>query len=204
MNKIFFTSDTHYSHKNILNFSDRPYKSVEEMDEELIKNWNSVVDNGDRIYHLGDFTFDHDNVESILKRLNGQKFLIQGNHCKINNHTRPIFEKYFEWIKDYFVLKIKNGKNIPSTKIILSHYPFEVWDAQHNGSLHFYGHVHKINRHLDMRTDIVRRYNVGVDFPNNNFTPIELSEIITWWKDNNLWEENYHEILKEKDGRRDK
>src|SRR5687767_6005129 len=78
----FFTSDTHWGHKNIIKFCSRPYASVEEMDEAMITNWNDRVRPGDTVYHLGDFTFyrREDQQRRIIDSLNGNIKLILGNH----------------------------------------------------------------------------------------------------------------------------
>ncbi len=75
---VWFTSDTHFAHRNVIEFCKRPFASIEEMDEEIIRRWNERVEPGDRVYHLGDFAFgDHD---PYLSRLNGMKNLVIGNH----------------------------------------------------------------------------------------------------------------------------
>lgn len=77
---IWFTSDTHFGHKNVLKYCGRPFKTVEEMDEALIANWNAIVKPDDVIYHLGDVAMSIKAVKRVLPRLNGHKILIVGNH----------------------------------------------------------------------------------------------------------------------------
>lgn len=80
--KIFFTSDLHFGHENVLRFDNRPFETVEEMDDELIKRWNDKVGKGDLVYVLGDLIWKTATNEAvqIIKRLNGQIILIKGNH----------------------------------------------------------------------------------------------------------------------------
>ena len=79
--KIFFTSDTHFTHNNIIKFCNRPFKDVEEMNQTLVDNWNKVVGPTDIIYHLGDFCFAGSaEWHSIIGQLNGRIHLILGNH----------------------------------------------------------------------------------------------------------------------------
>ena len=100
-NELFFIADTYFSHTNMLKFEDeagnrvRPhFSSVEEMNEALILNWNSVVAPEDRIYHLGDVCFGGiETVRSVLPRLNGKKRLILGNHDRVKGHE---LWKYFQ------------------------------------------------------------------------------------------------------------
>lgn len=84
MSKTYFTSDLHFSHKNIAKFCPqfRPFDNVEQMDEFLIRTWNETVTPEDTVYNLGDFSFAHDHkqIERVLSRLNGQHHLIYGNH----------------------------------------------------------------------------------------------------------------------------
>lgn len=78
---IFFTSDLHFGHKNIIKFCNRPWDTTEEMDEALIANWNSVVGDNDIVFDLGDFAFaTNRRWKDILERLNGRHYLILGNH----------------------------------------------------------------------------------------------------------------------------
>lgn len=81
MSNIFFTSDTHFGHTNILQFCNRPFHSVQEMNEALINNWNNVVRPEDTVYHLGDFAFGGSQLwNDVLSKLNGHIYLILGNH----------------------------------------------------------------------------------------------------------------------------
>lgn len=81
MSETFFIGDTHFGHKSIIKFEaeTRPFETLDEMHEELIRRWNSVVRKGDRVLHLGDFCFGTKNIE-FAGRLNGLKYLIMGNH----------------------------------------------------------------------------------------------------------------------------
>ena len=82
MSKIFITSDTHFSHKNIIKYCNRPFSSVEEMNSVLTDNWNSIVSKDDLVIHLGDFSFGRtiESIKNHLDKLNGNKILILGNH----------------------------------------------------------------------------------------------------------------------------
>lgn len=82
---IYFTADTHFYHSNILKYCGRPFKNVEEMNETIINNWNSVVSYNDTIYHLGDFSLSSVTCrEDIKNRLKGNIVFIKGNHDKSN------------------------------------------------------------------------------------------------------------------------
>ena len=92
--KRFYIADTHFGHKNIIRYDNRPFNSVHEMDNELIENWNSVVSNDDIVYILGDISwYDDSKTANIFSRLNGHKILIKGNHDKISSYLYGFFDK---------------------------------------------------------------------------------------------------------------
>jgi calcineurin-like phosphoesterase family protein len=175
---IYFTADTHFYHSNIINSCERPFKDVFEMNKVMIQNWNSYVTDRDDIYILGDFIYKGKGKEAneILSKLKGRKYLITGNHdWKFLND--PVFEtKYFEWVKDYYLLKLEGGM-----KVILFHYPLLSWDGSHHGSIHLYGHVHNSGiKYSDFGKKIEmlghRAINVGVDV--NDFYPVSIKQIL--------------------------
>lgn len=167
----YFTADTHYSHKNIIKYEDRPFKTIDEMDEYLIYKHNQKVKKNDNVYFIGDFAFCNANrAIDIISRLNGNKYLIYGNHDKVVKEN-ALVRAEFVWCRDYAVIY---EKEIP---IILFHYPIQVWDRKHHGSIHLYGHIHSNkDNHHPMINDLVNAYNVGVDV--RNFEPITLEEIL--------------------------
>jgi len=149
----WFTADPHYGHDNIRKYCDRPFDNVHEMNEALVANHNSVVGVNDHVFFEGDFAFRTSTGRAIelLKRLNGKKYFIAGNHDKtlfrrdddFKIVVRPEIEYYVEWVKDYHELTIqdksvKRGK----TMIVLSHYSHRVWNKSHWGSWMLYGHSH--------------------------------------------------------------
>jgi calcineurin-like phosphoesterase family protein len=169
--KIFFTSDTHFYHTNIIKYEDRPFIDSIEMNNYIIDKWNSKVNKNDEVYHLGDFAFAPSHkIESLLSELNGRIYLIYGNHDKEIKKNKSLQNKFI-WCKDYYLFKLKD------LRIVLFHYPIAVWDRQHHDSLHFYGHIHnntKTNHPLTQ--DLKNAYNVGVDV--QNYEPKTIEEII--------------------------
>lgn len=92
--KRWFTSDTHFGHQGILGHCGRPWETVEQMDAALIKRWNEVVAPGDIVYHLGDFSFHRpQETTKVLRKLNGQIILIEGNHDKMKADVRNMFHQ---------------------------------------------------------------------------------------------------------------
>jgi calcineurin-like phosphoesterase family protein len=139
--KTFFTSDTHWGHKNIIKYSNRPYANVDEMNEALIDNWNSVVQPDDLIYHLGDFAFlEANKLENVLRRLNGRKRLIWGNHDQTLQNNKALQQKYFEWCKDMYEFKEVVDNEV--RHFVLCHYAMLVWNKSHRGAFMLHGHSH--------------------------------------------------------------
>jgi calcineurin-like phosphoesterase family protein len=160
METVFFTADTHFSHPLVQR--KRGFASIWEMNETLIERWNAVVSKGDRVYHLGDVSLGRlEETEAVLKRLNGQIYLVKGNHdCQIER-----FARYFVWIKDAHYLKVG------AQKIYLHHYACRVWRSSHHGSWHLYGHSHG-SLPDDPRA---KSLDVGVDCW--EFTPVSFDRI---------------------------
>lgn len=172
---IFFTSDLHIFHRNIITFCNRPFSSVEEMNEKLIDNWNSVVKHGDIIYNLGDFSFgDQKETESVLSKLNGQHHLIIGNHDQLIVKNKSHFLKWFASIESY--KEIKWNKQL----ICLFHYGQRVWNKSHFNSFHLYGHSHSKLEPFNTSVD------VGVDSTwitgKAEYRPFSFDEIFEFMK----------------------
>lgn len=131
----WYTSDTHFWHKNIIKYSNRPFNSVEEMNEELIKRWNQRVKPDDEVYHLGDFGFAPiDKLQSIFNQLNGKKYFIKGNHDK------EAVKLPWIWVKER--VELYDNSNADKIMLVLSHYSHRVWNKAHHGSIMLYGHSH--------------------------------------------------------------
>jgi calcineurin-like phosphoesterase family protein len=133
MPSVFLTSDTHFGHRGICQFTNydgspvRPWDSVEEMDEEMVKRWNDTVGPKDKVYHLGDVVINRKSLQ-ILDRLNGDKVLIKGNH---DIFPLKDYVKYFRDIRAYHVM---NG-------MILSHIPVHKESIARFGT-NIHGHTH--------------------------------------------------------------
>lgn len=157
---IYFTSDEHYNHEGVIQYCDRPFRTVAEMNEELIERFNSVVTPSDETWHGGDFAWE--GAGSILPRLNGRHHLVLGNHDK--KHIRGWEFSLFDSVQD-----VKNVKYYHE-KIFFSHYAHAKWPGSHRGSLHAFGHSHGLFPGLGKSMD------VGVDAL--NFMPISFEEVV--------------------------
>lgn len=137
--KTYITSDLHFGHANIQKFCPKTrghYRDVVHMNEEMINEWNSIVNTDDTVYILGDVAF-MPAVKAVetMHRLNGKKILIEGNHDrKLLND--PSFKRCFAEIHTYLRL-VYDGQ-----LVIMFHYPIAEWDQMHRGAVHFHGHLH--------------------------------------------------------------
>jgi len=180
MSKIFYISDTHFSHEYVIKFDNRPFSSIEEMHEAMLNNWNSVVGKEDLVNILGDFMWHFKDEDfDFVKQLNGRKRLIKGNHDKCHSAN---FKRLFESINDYE--KIKDGDKT----VVMSHFPMVAYDGSFRGrNIHLYGHVHT-TREDSFVLDYISRnkcedypmlmYNVGCMMPWMNYFPRTLEEIL--------------------------
>lgn len=130
----FFTSDTHFGHKNIIRLCNRPFGSIDEHDATLIANHNKLVTPDDTVYHLGDFSFAP--PIPYLEQLNGRFIFIWGNHDSTNARTKLRLHPATIGASDYL------ETTLDGHKIVLCHYAFRVWNKSHHGSFHFFGHSH--------------------------------------------------------------
>lgn len=186
---IFFVSDTHFGHSNILHLGHgRPFDSIEEHNETLIDNWNSVVKSSDDVYHLGDVALGKI-AESLplVNRLNGYKMLVPGNHDRIfsgeKEAKRDRFIDAYRGVFQY-VLPETFQTSFSGYDVLLSHFPYS--GDSHDIDRHadkrpvdeglplIHGHVHDKWKHNG------RMFNVGVDV--NSFTPVHEDEIVAWLK----------------------
>ena len=159
----FFTADLHLDHYNpstgtgILKHTDRPFSTIEEMNEAFVSNWNAIVTKKDTTYVLGDFAWKRHNYWA--QRLNGHKVLIPGNHDKMSQISKnaftiapPLLERKFN-----------------KQRIIMCHYAMRTWSASHHDSWHLYGHSHGrlpeflIDKETGLKTYFGSSFDVGVD-----------------------------------------
>lgn len=175
---IYLISDTHFNHKNIIQYEDRPFKSVEEMNNALIKNWNAVVKPEDTVIHLGDVALGHESdLKWIIPSLNGHKILIRGNHdTKSKNFY---LEAGFDEVRPSFI------ENFNGIEIFFSHEPqSRPGDKRDPYDLHFYGHVHSKDFHGAYPT--IARNGACLCVERWNYTPVELNKVIEMCKNSGI------------------
>ena len=169
MSKIYITSDTHFNHKNIIEYCNRPFASVEEMNKALVDNWNSIVTDDDTVFFLGDFCLG--NKEEIIKfgsQLKGTKILIMGNHdtASLDTYTKAGFSTIY---KKPVIIKFDNF----DITIEFSHAP--KYEDNHYPNVH--GHVH------DKAENDAMHYCACVEL--HDYKPVPLEDIVKYFKEQN-------------------
>ncbi|OLP54838.1 hypothetical protein BJF92_13595 [Rhizobium rhizosphaerae] len=168
----FYVSDTHLLHERLLDMQPRPFLSIEEHDEHIVKCWNSVVGDHDHVYHLGDFAFalsrNGDRVRELFSRMKGRKYLIIGNHDVTKKGDLHPTLAALDWAaRPEHALRTRDG----GRDVYMSHYAGRTWPSQHHGAIHFYGHSHGRLPGYGLSRD------VGVDVEDVAFTPRSFTEL---------------------------
>lgn len=192
---IYFTSDQHYWHANVIKYCTRPFATTEEMNEAMVNNWNSVVKPEDTVYNLGDFSLAFRPVEIYPHRLNGTKILVPGNHDFCHSYHKKSRseenrEKWFQKYRDhgFIILPEQTTLEVPGLATFnMCHHPYagpyeienggdkyEKWRPVDDGRILLCGHVHEKwqTRRSPKGTLMI---NVGVD--QHGFTPVSIDQI---------------------------
>lgn len=185
LQKVFFTSDLHFGHENVLRFDNRPFASVEEMDAELVRRWNEKVGKGDLVYVLGDLIWKSINgdAHNLIRSLNGQIILIKGNHDRFLHNAQA--KAALAGIKDYddICVTLEDGS---VRRCILSHYFIPFYNGHRHQAIHLHGHSHftdEADLELKMATELNESgfkneiYNVGCMYW--DYAPVTLAEILS-------------------------
>lgn len=178
----YFIADLHFGHKNTLGYDNRPWQTIEENDRELINRWNNTVGMDDDVYILGDISwYNASRTIEIFNQLNGNKYLIRGNHDKKVLKSREVQALFVE-ITDYKEI------DFGYLKLILSHYPILTFNGHFYNHVMLYGHVHNTfeweytERCRKIMTDELKKpcrmYNVGCMMKYIDYTPRTLGEIL--------------------------
>ena len=191
--RIWFTSDTHYDHKNICRatttwteFEDttRDFSSLDRMNHELVNQINMHVDQDDILFHLGDWSFNgFDNILGFRGRISCKNVhLILGNHDHHIERNKDNVQSVFSSVNHYLQLEVKRELTpgqmkvgvLGHIKFVLMHYPIASWNGMNDGVIHLHGHVH-LPKH--QRLAAGRAMDVGVEA--NNMDPISMEEVLS-------------------------
>lgn len=183
----WFASDHHVWHRNIIQFVNRPFKDLDEMHAAFIADHNRVVKKEDRVWFIGDFSFgEPEQTSQLVKQMYGQKFLIKGNH----DHLRRI--KGVDGYADVFQYK---ELKFDEDHVILSHFPFLLWNRAHYGAYHLHGHSHGSLQYPPSLAN-ARIFDVGVDHLyaiNGNYSPVDWAWIKARLADRTYTRVDHHE-----------
>jgi calcineurin-like phosphoesterase family protein len=156
----FFTADEHYGHANIIRYCKRPFRTVDEMDAELIRRHNEAVGADDVVVHAGDFALGKiSRAQAYVPLLHGRHIFLRGSHDR--------------WLPEPSVQIWEH--TIDGQHVVVCHYALRVWPRSHYGSWQLFGHSHG---HLP---PIGKQWDVGVD--NNDFRPLSFERIREIMKD---------------------
>lgn len=186
--EIFWTSDLHFHHSDVIKFCDRPFIDVDHMNQTLIHNWNSVIQPEQTIIINGDLalTGSVDKIKELIDALNGIKIQIYGNHCLQNRHDREVISSLFSQSHHQLIIHVNDIDAHQGKQLIFnSHYPTISWPAQSRDSWHTHGHIHSTNDSTKSSMDDItfqlykqmklKSYDVGVD--NNQYFPVSYPKL---------------------------
>ena len=195
---IYFIGDLHLFCRNqtnegICNHDRRPFDTVEEMNETILRKWNAKVNNGDTVVIHGDVSMrgKNDALIGLVSQLKGKKILLAGNHDQLTDYR---YTKLYEQVRDYLELDISFGGK--AYKVACSHYPYLLWSGQHRGTIFLYAHAHNSIEHTFYQDCIrrlneseelslrrkggqkIRAINVGAMMPYVDYEPRSLQELL--------------------------
>ena len=203
--QIWFTSDNHIHHRNILKHcperqnicSAKDENDVEAWDKWMIDKWNSTIGKKDIVYILGDFIFgSQESARKALQNLHGKKFLILGNHDKGVDKL----ENYFEQITQQKLVTFKKSNFDfldEDFQVFMCHYPMVTWASKHYGVINAHGHCHgRLDDYNEASTEL--RVDVGIDGKLANFNFITLEQLYRYFKEKTKGEKFIHYAMGKK------
>ena len=178
---IYFTSDLHIGHKNILKYQQdtRPYTDIDEHDKWIIDTINSTCTKKDELYVLGDISVSQSQlIQEKLKKIDPHIFLVRGNH----DHWKESQEaKLFERVWDYRIV------HWDKQRIVCFHFPIEEWNRCEWGDIHLHGHCHG-----SCPTVKTNRFDIGWDVHKR---PVSIDEILSWKNTNEEHWVTHHDLV---------
>lgn len=176
---VFFTSDYHWGHKNVIRFDNRPFldefnePDIKKMHETLLLNWNSVVKENDVVFYLGDLSLGNPKfAKEFVDKLNGEINFVMGNH---DRYSEILKMNRFKTIYDLVDLKIFNPKDKSESDYVLCHYPIHSWNRAHHGTYMIHGHSHMSLSEKEFHQG-KRIFDLGCN--GWNYTPVSYKEIL--------------------------
>lgn len=170
---IYYIGDTHFGDKRVMELADRPYSSIQEMDNDIVRKWNLRVRENDTVYVLGDFAFD-DISAQVIDKLCGRKILIIGNHDEVFSA---------ETLRKFVCVKTIETISDCNRSVCLCHYPLLSYKNSVYGGYHVFGHIHnnKNDKAYYLQSQLSNSFNCSADVV--GFTPRTLNELIVFKKE---------------------
>lgn len=186
----YYISDLHFLHKNCIQFDERPFSDIEEMQRVMVEKWNRKMTNGDTVYILGDVSMrgKKDDLIALVATLKGKKILVKGNHDSVEDYR---YQQLYDTICDY--KEVQDSVDETNYSLVLCHYPIFSWKNMGRGTILLYGHTHNgkeddyfqrcivqmsENECVHIYGKMPRAYNVGCMKPWMNYEPRTLKEIL--------------------------
>jgi calcineurin-like phosphoesterase family protein len=193
---IYFTSDTHFGHANIIKYCDRPFKDTDHMDAVLIEKWNTIVSPADTVFHLGDVALGNiDKSLACVSRLNGYKICVLGNHDRpFMRVGKPDFVKWWKRYEEVFQEVWHWNENsrvlLNGVEFAVSHFPYTGDHTPQDRHSHarpvddgitplIHGHTHIRDQHRTLSSNGTPQIHVGVDAW--DFHPVSEDEIMNYY-----------------------
>ena len=185
--KIFFSSDQHFGHRNVVKFCNRPYDDEKVMGRAFIDNWNSVVGPEDIVVTMGDFFWFNDShsIKKVVNQLNGTIYIVLGNHDKRESFRRCDPEKLIilDGISHIFLRCEDENRWYEKTfEIVCSHYPLMTWSHRDRGAINVFGHIHsgwlRSGDDYDQNLPLWKGQQLDVGVDNQNFTPVSFEDVL--------------------------
>ena len=168
---VYYTSDLHFGHRKVIEMDGRPFETIEEMDETLIRLWNERVTDEDDVYIVGDFAYHNEYTATwYLRRLMGRKHLIIGNH---DHHTieDPKAMECFTLVDKMMRIMDRDRS------VSLCHFPVAEWNGKRRGGYHVHGHIHcRRDEVYEFMSQYDKALNAGCMI--NGYRPVTLDELI--------------------------
>lgn len=188
--QVWFTSDLHFGHRNVLRFCNRPWTDEKEMQKGLIENWNNTVGDNDIVFVLGDtFWFNESRtIKKVLDQLRGKDiYILPGNHDEFESYHRVIDPRIHLCADVVCCWFTQEGQ--PKREVWLSHYPMMTWPHRENGAWQLFGHIHsKPGRDEGVDQDLQLHWNqadVGCDYW--GWKPVSLDHLTQMFNDKIRW-----------------
>lgn len=206
--KLWVTADLHLGHENVIEYTDRPFASIEEMDARIIANWNAVVKPDDTVLLLGDFFFGNPvRIKTIMGELNGIVHLARGNHDKKWLRQKG-WASYFASICTLAEIRVFDKTIEREQPITLCHYALRTWNQARYGAWNLHGHSHgtlpPIGKQMDVSIDAcARRFaqaqvfvNADGQFKPEYYRPISYAEVRDFMATRTFTKVDHHEECK--------